>query len=117
MSAAVLSGDPKVLAVAVIAQAFADMRSAIGCIGTQTGGGYVPVSERYEAVHFLTDVVGAWAEARNLWAEMADVDPEHLRDVALAEINAPPKQRRRVMRRATPNHTDTRGSAPQESVR
>lgn len=116
MSVAVLSGDPKVLAVAVIAQAFADLRAVMGGV-REVSDRHWPVSERFEAVHFLTDVVGGWAEARSLWADLADVDPEYLRDVALAEINAPPQQRRRVMRRATPNHTDTRGSGAEESVR
>jgi hypothetical protein len=118
MSAAVHPNDPKTLAVAVIAQAFFDLRDVLGGVQIRRDDHTVGVSERFEAVHFLTDVAGGWAEARALWAELADLNPDHIRDQAVAEINAPPPGKRqpsRPGRQVRPPHPDTRAPLRQES--
>lgn len=95
MNQAVLPDDPKALAVAVIAQAFFDLRDVINGAGVLKSSHQCHASERYEAVHFLTDTTGGWSEARTLWAELADLNPDVIRDTAVAEINAPPQAKRK----------------------
>jgi len=36
--------------------------------------------ERRYALRFLTDATGEWADSRNMWCQMADIDADDLRD-------------------------------------
>lgn len=75
------------------------------------GRGLAPaVSDAGQAVSFLTDRTGRWAEARELIADAAGLDPEALRERAVAALGgeddlSPRLVRRRgpTVRRSTPN--------------
>ena len=74
-----MPSDEELLARAVIKQALAD--SGVGA----ESGKLLSVSEndRGAAISFLTTAGGSWAEAREFWSSLADLDPDRLRTGAM----------------------------------
>lgn len=83
-----MTEDGALLARAVINQALNDLRVA-DWRPTSTGKAFkARGQDAMEALHFLTDVAGAWAEARVLWCDLADIHPGYLRRQALAVVRS-----------------------------
>jgi hypothetical protein len=84
----VVPADASTLAYAVIGQAMRDI-STVRWRQSAGGAPMVPTSpDAAEAISFLTDTVGAWAEARTLWCELGDLCPEAVRKAALGVLDA-----------------------------
>ena len=95
MSRALKRGPPTVgithpqraLAAAVIQMAWDDLGALkVRSCEDRSNGGIPTVAQVAEAMAFLTDSYGPWRLARVLWADAAGVDPEVLRERALARM-------------------------------
>ena len=61
---------------------------------------------RVEAITFLTDSGGDWADAREIWATAAGIDPDALRERAVdLLVKARAERLEKVRTRARPAHT------------
>ncbi|MFH5949276.1 hypothetical protein [Roseomonas xinghualingensis] len=73
------------LAAAVISLAFADLGAAEDIPGGMAAARPTP-NEKDNAIRFLTDREGEWAEARECWADAAGIEPDVLREKALRAL-------------------------------
>lgn len=96
-------GDLGSLAAAVIYQAWSDAGAGI-VQGTRRADND---RDRSDAISFLTAAVGAWAQSRKHWAEIAGICPDQLRqramDVLPAHLTAVPPPAPRPERPQKPN--------------
>ncbi|MCR0981810.1 hypothetical protein [Roseomonas populi] len=84
----VVAGDGcRALWAAVLAVAIQDaIRGQVRSASGRLPGDAPPAAGQDEAIRFLTDRAGRWAEARELVADAAGVDPNALREHAAAAL-------------------------------
>jgi hypothetical protein len=83
------------LALAVIEQAFRDIRATRIASNRRGGAAHPRKGEVEEARLFLTAEGGAWAKARSAYCALAGLHPDRVREIALT----------------TPPNTDTRSQS------
>jgi hypothetical protein len=94
------SAPEALIAIAVIEQAFRDIRATVHS-STRRGGASRPMKrEADEARQFLTDEAGEWARSRRDFCMLAGLHPDRVREMALIPQNSAPQAR--------PLNTDTR---------
>lgn len=81
-----MSSNAELLARAVIKQALSDSG-----VGAESGKLLsVSESERGSAISFLTTAGGSWAQAREFWSSLADLDPDRLRTGSMRLLGIEP---------------------------